>query len=411
MGRKKQEKVEKAEAEKKTDGRRDKGVQAKKGWLYILLPQRKVEEGQKVSSKRWVATGLADTDKNVGKAVDMRKSRMSSKNKGLTDDSNVMFVMYVDLYLARKKRTVVDTTYAGYLYRSVKIKEFFRKLKLKDITQADVEQFLDHLFSADKCQMRTVKDIKVLFNGIMEQAVKDGLIADNPVKDAMINKSLALRNAKVKDDDDFFSYREAQLFLERVESHKLYELFFVTLFFGLRREEVLGLRWSSVDFKAKTLRVNHTVTVGTRVNRLNSTKTDTSNRTYPLTDDQVKMFEHLKKEEIKNRELFGEAYKDNDYIFKNEDGSLHYPDYPSKQFKKVIKENPDLPQRTKFHGLRTSCVSILVHENFDVKGIQKWVGHKDINTTLKIYAKVKEKEAKEEILHGMTSIIRPKSYD
>ena len=82
--------------------------------------------------------------------------------------------------------------------------KFFSKLKLKDITQADIEQFLDHLFSADKCQMRTVKDIKVLFNGIMEQAVKDGLIADNPVKDAMINKSLALRNAKVKDDDDFF---------------------------------------------------------------------------------------------------------------------------------------------------------------------------------------------------------------
>ena len=340
--------------------------------------------GGESSSKRWVATGLADTDKNLEKAVDMRKSLMSSKNKGLTDDPNVMLVMYVDLYLARKKRTVVDTTYAGYLYRSVKIKEFFRKLRLKDITQADIEQFLDYLFTADKCQMRTVKDIKVLFNGIMEQAVKDGLIADNPVKDAMINKSLALRNAKVKDDDDFFSYREAQLFLER---------------------------WSSIDLKAKTLRVNHTVTVGTRVNRLNSTKTDTSNRTYPLTDDQVKMFEHLKEVEIKNRELFGEAYNDNDYVFKNEDGSLHYPDYPSKQFKKVIKENPDLPQRTKFHGLRTSCVSILVHENFDVKGIQKWVGHKDINTTLKIYAKVKEKEAKEEILHGMTSIISLKSYD
>ena len=408
MGRKKQVKV--AEEIKK-DGRRDTGVQAKKGWLYILLPLKKVEEGQRASSKRWVATGLADTNDNLKRAKDMRKSLMSSKSKGLTDDHNVMLVMYVDLYLARKKRTVADTTYAGYLYRSVKIKEFFKKLKLKDITQADIEQFLDYLFAADNCQMRTVKDIKVLFNGIMDQAVKDGLIADNPVKDAMINKSLALRNAKVKEDDDFFSYREAQLFLKKVESHKLYELFFVTLFFGLRREEVLGLRWSSIDLKAKTLRVNHTVTVGTRVNRLNSTKTDTSNRTYPLTDDQVKMFEHLKEVEIKNRELFGEAYNDNDYVFKNEDGSLHYPDYPSKQFKKVIKENPDLPQRTKFHGLRTSCVSILVHENFDVKGIQKWVGHKDINTTLKIYAKVKEKEAKEEILHGMTSIIRSKSYD
>ena len=64
MGRKKQEKVEE---EEKKDGRRDTGVQAKKGWLYILLPRTKVEEGQKVSSKRWVATGLADTDKNLKK--------------------------------------------------------------------------------------------------------------------------------------------------------------------------------------------------------------------------------------------------------------------------------------------------------------------------------------------------------
>ena len=94
MGRKKQEKVEE---EKKTDGRRDKGVQAKKGWLYILLPRTKVEEGEKVSSKRWVATGLADTDKNLEKAVDMRKSIMSLKNKGLTDDPNIILVMYVDL--------------------------------------------------------------------------------------------------------------------------------------------------------------------------------------------------------------------------------------------------------------------------------------------------------------------------
>ena len=63
------------------------------------------------------------------------------------------------------------------------------------------------------------------------------------------------------------------------------------------------------------------------------------------------------------------------------------------------------------HGLRTSCVSILVHEGFDVKSIQKWVGHKDIETTLKIYAKVKDKEAKQEILKGMNSLIPPRHYE
>lgn len=112
-----------------------------------------------------------------------------------------------------------------------------------------------------------------------------------------------------------------------------------------------------------------------------------------------------------NRKLFGDAYKENDYIFKHADGSLFYPDYPTKAFGKVIKGHPELPQSITFHGLRKSCVSILVHEGFDVKGIQKWVGHADIDTTLKIYAKVKDKEAKQEILTGMNSIIKPKSYE
>ena len=146
------------------------------------------------------------------------------------------------------------------------------------------------------------------------------------------------------------------------------------------------------------------------MNRVNSTKTATSARTYPLTEEQVKMFKHLKAKETENRDLFGSAYHDNDYIFKHEDGSLYYPDYPTKAFGKLIKAHPELPQGITFHGLRKLCVSILVHEGYDVKRIQKWVGHADIDTTLKIYAKVKDKEAKQEILNGMNNIIKPKSY-
>ena len=77
----------------------------------------------------------------------------------------------------------------------------------------------------------------------------------------------------------------------------------------------------------------------------------------------------------------------------------------------MIAKHPELPQSITLHGLRSSCVSILIHEGFDVKSIQKWVGHADINTTLKIYAKVKDKEAKQEILSGMNTIIQPKVYE
>lgn len=398
-------------ARKRKDGRRAEGIQGRKGRLYYIITQQEVIDGKKISKRVWCATGLPDKDENISKAVEMREKRLSSAGSALSVDREVPMKTYVNLYLAKKRRTIADTTYSGYFYRGNRIIDFFDEIKVRSVSKVNVEQFMDHLITDCESQERTVKDIKTLLSGIMDQAVRDGLIAINPVKEATMNKTLILKHAKVKnDDDDFFSFKEAQLFLTIAESHELYELFFVTLFFGLRREEVLGLRWSCVDFDAKEFRVNHTVTKGMTVNRVNSTKTATSARTYPLTEEQVKMFKHLKAKETENRDLFGSAYHDNDYIFKHEDGSLYYPDYPTKAFGKLIKAHPELPQGITFHGLRKSCVSILVHEGYDVKRIQKWVGHADIDTTLKIYAKVKDKEAKQEILNGMNNIIKPKSY-
>ena len=122
------------------------------------------------------------------------------------------------------------------------------------------------------------------------------------------------------------------------------------------------------------------------------------------------MFLKLKDKENRNRKLCGNGYIESDYIFKHDDGSLFYPDHPTKSFRKLIRNMPELPQSITFHGLRSSCVSILVHRGMDVKSIQKWVGHADINTTLKIYAKVKDKEAKRAISLTMTDMIPLKDY-
>ena len=107
-----------------------------------------------------------------------------------------------------------------------------------------------------------------------------------------------------------------------------------------------------------------------------------------------------------NRKLSGENYIENDYIFKHADGSLYHPDYPTKAFKKCIRKIPELPQSITFHGLRKSCVSILVKMGLDLKAIQEWVGHRDIKTTLAIYYKIKEREAKLEVSEKLNEKIR-----
>lgn len=397
-------------ARPKKSGKRATGIQGRSGYLYIIKNNYIIKDGSKTLEKQWISTGLKDAPENIKKASEMR-SRLLNKKEAKSTDRNISLSEYADGFLEKKKREVSDTTLSSYFYRANRIKNYFGDTKVKDLNETMVENFLDDMFKTYKVQRRTVKDTKVLLSSILEQAVKEGLIATNPAKEVVINKNLANKYAKEKDtDEEFFSYEEAQHFLDAIKDHELYELFYVTLFFGLRREELLGLRWSALDFKNKTMSINHTVTRGTVINRVNSTKTDSSTREYPLTDEQIEMFKRLKDKENEYRQLCGNNYYESDYIFKHVDGSLFYPDYPSKLFCKLIKKIPELPQDITFHGLRSSCVSILVHQNKDVKSIQKWVGHADINTTLKIYAKVKDKEAKREISDTMTGIIPLKDY-
>ncbi len=397
-------------ARKKKDGKRAKGIQGKKGKLYVVTNQIFYENGTKKVKKNWIRTGLDDVPGNIKKALDYRE-RVSKSNTITLIDRNITMSDFVDEYLKKKERDVSDTTYRSYYHRGLHIKSYFGEQRVKDIDEATIECFLDNLFTSHGLQPRTVKDIRVYINGIMEYAYKENLISYNPVVNVSISKKLAAEYLNDKaDDEKFFSYEEAGRFLEIVKDHPFYELFYMALFFGLRREEVLGLRWSSINLKKKTMLVNHTVTKGTKINRLNVTKTKASKRTYPLTDDQVKMLGYLKYNEQKNRRLFGDSYYDSDYVFKHADGSLYYPDTITKAFGKVIAANPDLPQGITFHGLRTSCVSILVHDGKDVKSIQEWVGHESIETTLKWYTKAKEKESKAEISENMSSIIQLKEY-
>lgn len=395
----------------KKDGKRATGIQGKKGNLYIVISQPCIKDGKKTSEKKWIKTGLQDTPDNV-KLASQARVRLLNRQTICTVDRNISLNDYVDYFLDKKRRIVLDSTFAAYLFKAESMKSYMGNIRVRDLDTKIIEGYLDSQFEINHNQERTVKDKKVLLCQIIDQAVKEGIIAYNPAKEAKINKNLANKHAKVKKDDDkFFSYEEAQAFLIIVKDHELYELFYVTLFFGLRREEILGLKWSAIDFDEKILYINHTVTRGTEVNYKNAGKNDSSIRKYPLTDEQVEMFINLKKKEKEYKKLFGNEYHENDYVFKHPDGTLFYPDYPSKSFNKVIKKNPELPQYITFHGLRTSCVSILVHEGKDIKSIQEWVGHKDINTTLKVYTKAKEKESKQLISNTMANVLPLKKYN
>ena len=165
----------------------------------------------------------------------------------------------------------------------------------------------------------------------------------------------------------------------------------LTAFYGLRRSEVLGLKWSAIDFDQGTITIRHTVT-GCNVDgkyvvvAKDTTKTKSSRRTLPLTPPIRRLLLKLKAEQDENRRLCGNCYchQYDGYICINEMGFRMKPEFLSRNFKQVLEENG--LRMIRFHDLRHSSASLLLANHVPLKQIQEWLGHSDFSTTANIYA-------------------------
>ena len=165
----------------------------------------------------------------------------------------------------------------------------------------------------------------------------------------------------------------------------------LTAYYGLRRSEVLGLKWSAIDFKEKTLCIRHTVckTVldGQQiVVQKDTTKNKASIRTLPLIPEiEELLLETKKKQEACRKKAKGSYCKDYlDYVCVDSLGVLLKPDYLTQHFEIIIKKNN--LKKIRYHDLRHSCASLLLANGVSLKEIQDWLGHSDYSTTANIYS-------------------------
>ncbi|MCF2570149.1 tyrosine-type recombinase/integrase [Mediterraneibacter glycyrrhizinilyticus] len=104
--------------------------------------------------------------------------------------------------------------------------------------------------------------------------------------------------------------------------------------------------------------------------------------------------------------MFGSQYaQNNGEVFTWPDGRPFRLDYITQRFKEIIRKIPELDDRLHFHSLRASCISNLFAEDYGLKEVQKWVGQSDVEVTLKIYNKFKQKQ-KNRISQGLDNTFR-----
>ena len=299
--------------------------------------------------------------------------------------SDMLFSDYLTEWLKIIKSTVRRTTFSSYssLVKSV-IKPYFEKLEvtLDGLKPIHIQTFYTR--ELERVTSSTVIHYHAVIRRALIYAVKIELLDSNPID----------RVERPKKEHYIPAYYDSQ------EINRLFELVAGTdlevpvklaAFYGLRREEVLGLRWKAIDFEENTITINHTVTQieenGKTVTvASDTTKTKSSMRTLPMVSQFRELLLRKKEEQAELRRVCGKCYNKEflDYVCVNALGERIKPSYLTNSFPAFVVKNG--MRRIRFHDLRHSCASLLLANGVSLKHIQEWLGHSDFSTTANIYA-------------------------
>ena len=359
-------------------------LQEKKGRFYIVLSYTDIENKRKT---KWIPTGLP-VKNNKKRAEKMLMEAREKFKPPVTRDtvrSDMLFSDYLTEWLKIIKSTVRRTTFSSYssLVKSV-IKPYFEKLEvtLDGLKPIHIQTFYTR--ELERVTSSTVIHYHAVIRRALIYAVKIELLDSNPID----------RVERPKKEHYIPAYYDSQ------EINRLFELVAGTdlevpvklaAFYGLRREEVLGLRWKAIDFEENTITINHTVTQieenGKTVTvASDTTKTKSSMRTLPMVPQFRELLLRKKEEQAELRRVCGKCYNKEflDYVCVNALGERIKPSYLTNSFPAFAVKNG--MRRIRFHDLRHSCASLLLANGVSLKHIQEWLGHSDFSTTANIYA-------------------------
>nr|WP_084165540.1 site-specific integrase [Paenibacillus massiliensis] len=268
----------------------------------------------------------------------------------------------------------------------VRIVPYFREkgITLQGLKPQDIQAFYGYVINELKLSANTAIHYHANIRSALQHAFITERIDTNPA-------DKVIRPKKEPYLGKAYSAEQVNQLLENVRGGKLELGVILAAFYGLRRSEVVGLKWSAIDLIHRTITIKHTVTTGSLNGKYitiekDRTKNKPSRRTLPLVDTFYDLLVRLKHRQDINQHQFKESYCRDylDYIYVDELGDRIKPNYISQNFNLTLKKLR-MPH-IRFHDLRHSCASLLLSKGVSMKEVQEWLGHSDYSTTANIYS-------------------------
>jgi len=303
--------------------------------------------------------------------------------KNFEKKEKIKFLNFLEQSITNNKNSIEYTTYKSYRDQQKIIERFFsvKNLDLENVTVADILDFYNYLSNVRKNTNNTVIHYHALLRKTFTEAYIRKLIKENIMLEIP-------RPKKEKYISEVFNLKEINIFLNHIKGHRFELEMNLALFYGFRRSELLGLRFSVIDFDNNTILVNTKITSSEKEKLVpkQKMKNDSSYRIMLLLDSIKKLIIQRMERIKKDKHFFKSIYtkKWEGFVCVGENGELIKPDRVTRTFRKLINECG--LKKIRLHDLRHSCATLLYEQDIQLKDIQMWLGHSDIQTTANIYS-------------------------
>ena len=321
------------------------------------------------------------TIKGTKKAAEaaLRKMIDDMENGNITSASAMKVEDWMNTWLENYLPNIEATTRAGY---REKIKNYIipelGNTQLKVLKADQVQRWINGLRQRG-LSPKTIRNVYNNLNAAMKKAVVLRMLPFNPCDGVELPK-LIRYEAKVYDT------QEIKRLLEAAKGSDMYLVVLLGVSVGLRRGEMLGLKWASVNFEAKTISIRENRVMADKELITKGPKSAAGQRTVSIGDEVVAALSQARMDYFNDRAELGAKFRDDDYVVRQKDGRPLRPDSMTQKWERFLERN-NLPH-IRLHDLRHSHATALIQAGVSPKVVQQRLGHADVSITLNTYTHV-----------------------
>lgn len=338
------------------------------------------EFGKRIQPSKTVkAKNKTDAEKQLLKFSDEYKAGNHS-----TEDPKTLQDLYDDWMDNHVKLDLRTSTKQYYEYLWNAHVEQYGKAKLKGFSPHMVDKIVTHAVGkGGKDSPRTRKGVFVMLHTMFRRAKKYGYMSSNPCADMDVPAYKAPKK-------EIYTEEEISAVIRIVENEPLeaQAIFYFAILCGLRRGEIIGLKWGDLDFAKRTFQIKRAATrkkgVGTCTDK---PKNETSQRPLELPEMITPLLRAIRAQQAERQLLLGDKWHGNDFVFTRWDGRIMGLEYPNRWMRQMRKSHPEFPHKD-LHTLRHTFASYLLEHGIALPAVSAMLGHAQISTTTDIYSHV-----------------------